>query len=393
VDSAVSVPATQDLRRATRATHAAFFATGAAGASWLARIPQVQQHLRLDSSALGMITLASSGGAVIALLLAGPAIARFGSRRTVAAMALVSGAGLLTIGVGYRFDVAPVVVGLFLFGFGQGAWDVAMNTQGTMIEHSGGRSLLPRFHAVYSVGTVSGGLIGAGMVALGVPVQVHLALVGILVAIAIPYAVRDFIPDRPETERPPPTSTAWREPRTLLIGLFMLAFAFAEGTGNGWISVAFVDDYRTTPTVAAFGVSVFLAAMTAGRWFGPMLLVRCGRVRAVRVLGVVSIVGVLLFAAGVSTPFGLVGALLWGIGASLGFPVGLSAAADDRAMAPARVGVCSTIAYTAFLGGSPLVGFLGDKTGVTHAIAAVAVLLVFAVPIAGVLKPRKGPTP
>ena len=36
---------------------------------------------------------------------------------------------------------------------------------------------------------------------------------------------------------------AWTEPRTLLIGLFVLAMAFTEGTGNDWLGVAVIDGY------------------------------------------------------------------------------------------------------------------------------------------------------
>jgi hypothetical protein len=85
------------------------------------------------------------------------------------------------------------------------------------------------------------------------------------------------------------------------------------------------------------------------------------------------------------------GILLWGLGASLGFPVGMSAASDDPVLAPARVSVVATIGYTAFLGGPPLVGFLGAHFGVLQALLVVSVVLVpaaFAVPAAR--KPTAG---
>jgi cyanate permease len=72
----------------------------------------------------------------------------------------------------------------------------------------------------------------------------------------------------------------------------------------------------------------------------------------------------------------VVGIVLWGVGASLGFPVGMSAAADDPARAPARVGVVSTIGYTAFLTGPPVLGFIGDHVGALHALLVISVLLI-----------------
>ena len=76
--------------------------------------------------------------------------------------------------------------------------------------------------------------------------------------------------------------TAWKEPRTLLIGLFVLAFAFAEGAGNDWISVAAIDGHHVSPAYGTLAFAAFLTAMTVGRWFGPGLLDRYGRTPVVR---------------------------------------------------------------------------------------------------------------
>ncbi|MEV6588731.1 MFS transporter [Streptomyces acidicola] len=383
------VPTSAEVRSATRATYVAFTAAGFVFATWISRIPQMKAQLGLDPSALGLVLLIGAAGSVAGLLVAGPVVARFGPRRTVAVMALVLGAGMLTLACGYRTGVLPVVVGLFVFGFGQGGWDVAMNMQGAAVEQHGGRALLSRFHASYSVGTVAGGLVGAATIAIRLPMAAHLALVGVITAAVIPFSVRGFLPHQPASQAAATPMRAWRERRTLLIGVFILAFAFAEGTGNDWISVALVDDYQATPATGALGVAVFLAAMTLSRWAGPLLIGRYGRVRVLRLLAVVSLAGVALFAAELSTPLALAGALLWGVGVSLGFPVGLSAAADDPAMAAARVSVCSSIAYAAFLAGPSLIGFLGHEVTVVRAVAAVAPLLAVAVALAGVIHPQR----
>jgi MFS family permease len=183
------------------------------------------------------------------------------------------------------------------------------------------------------------------------------------------------------------TVATWAEPRTLLIGLFVLAFAFTEGAGIDWISVAVIDGYGAPATVGTLAFAAFLAAMTAGRWFGPGLLDKYGRVPVVRALAAISLVGLVLFVFGPSTPLAFVGALFWGLGASLGFPVGMSAAADEPAKAAARVSVVASIGYCAFLGGPPLIGFLGDHFTVRKGLIAVAVLLGVAMSLAGAIRP------
>jgi len=183
---------------------------------------------------------------------------------------------------------------------------------------------------------------------------------------------------------------AWREPRTLLVGLVVLAFAFAEGAANDWISVASIDGHGTSAVVGTLGYAVFLVAMTAVRWAGPPLLGRWGRVPMVRALAVLSVVGLLVFVLAPHPAVAFAGALLWGAGASLGFPVGMSAAADDPAHAAGRVSVVASIGYCAFLGGPPLIGVLGGHVGVLHALTAVAVLLALATAGAAALRPPPG---
>jgi MFS family permease len=180
---------------------------------------------------------------------------------------------------------------------------------------------------------------------------------------------------------------SWREPRTVLIGAFVLAFVFAEGSGNDWISVALIDGYDAPAAVGTLGFAAFLAAMTGARWVGPGLLDRYGRVWLLRALAGVGIAGVLLFVLGPALWVAFLGALLWGVGVSLGFPVGMSAAADEPAAAPARVSVVASIGYCAFLGGPPLIGYLGQNITVLRALIAVAVVLALATLVTGALRP------
>jgi predicted MFS family arabinose efflux permease len=386
---------------ASRATYAAFIGAGFAFASWASRIPQVRDQLELSSAELGLLLLAIAVGSLIALPLAGVIVHRLGSRRTVTAMAVLLGVGLLTVALGYLLGVVPVVIGLCLVGFANGAWDVAMNVQGASVEQHLGRSIMSRYHAGFSLGTVAGAGIGAVMVLASVPVTAHLLVVAIGTAVVIPLAVRGFLPDVAQTaDRGTETAEhraekadrggvfrRWLEPRTLLIGVFVFAFAFAEGTGNDWIAVSLIDGFQASAAAGTVGFAVFLTAMTAGRWFGPNLLDRYGRVAVVRTLAVVATGGLLVFIFSPSTPLAFVGIGLWGAGTSLGFPVGMSAAADDPAAAAGRVSVVASIGYCAFLAGPPLIGFLGEQAGVLKALTVVAGLLAVAALVAAALRP------
>ncbi|MFD2077754.1 Fucose permease [Actinopolymorpha cephalotaxi] len=401
--STIATPTTPaTVRAATAATYAAFIGSGFAFASWASRIPQVRDRLELDSAALGLVLLAIAVGSLLALPLSGPVVTRIGSARTVTAMAILLAVGLTTAALGSLIGVVPVVIGLFLLGFANGAWDVAMNVQGTVVERHLDRSIMSRFHAGFSLGTVAGALVGAAMVALHVEVAVHLAAVAVLVVIPVVWFARRFVPDHDGTDEDhdeagqPPRGgalAAWREPRTLLIGLFVLTFAFAEGVGNDWISVASIDGHGVSPALGTLAFAGFLTAMTAGRWFGPGLLDRYGRVRVVRTIALIGIVGVGVFVFAPVPGLAYAGALLWGLGASLGFPVGMSAGGDDPRRAAARVSVIASIGYCAFLAGPPAIGFLGHQITVLRALVVVAVLLGLAVLIATSVRPLSAVQP
>jgi predicted MFS family arabinose efflux permease len=383
---------------AARATSVAFIGSGFAGASFASRIPQVRDRLELSPAQLGLVLLAIATGSLIALPLAGTLVEHLGSRRTVAVMALIGGAGLAVVAVGYLVGVVPVLVGLFLFGFSNGAWDVAMNVQGAGVERQLGRSIMPRFHAGFSVGTVAGAVVGAAMVALHVPVTPHLLAVGLTSAVVVPLAVRGFLPDADSAAAAEPVDAPaggrassalarWREPRTLVIGLIVLSFALAEGAGNDWIPVALIDGYGASAELGTLGFALFLAAMTGCRWFGPGLLDRHGRVAVLRVLTGAGVAGLAMFALGGSAPFAVAGIVFWGIGAALGFPVGMSAASDEPAAAAGRVSVVSSIGYCAFLAGPPVIGFVGEHVTVARALLLVAGLLALTFLLLGAVRP------
>jgi MFS family permease len=391
-------PTPREVQAGVRGTYLAFVGSGFAFASWASRIPQVRDHLHLSPARLGLVLLAIAAGSVIALPLAGPVVHRFGSRRTITVLAVLLSAGLATVACGYFGGLALLVAGLFLLGFAYGGWEVAANVQAAAVEHHLGRSIMSRFHAGYSLGTVAGALIGAVMVALHVPVPVHLLAVAVVTCVAVCWGACWFIPDTAGADGPQEESSrrsalaAWREPRTVLIGIFVLAFAFAEGTGNDWISIATIGGYRTPAAIGTLAFALFLAAMTAGRWFGPSLLDRYGRVPVVRVLTAVGMAGTLLFVFAPALPLAFAGVTLWGAGTSLGFPVGMSAGADDPRQAAGRVSVIASIGYCAFLAGPPTVGFLGGHVTVLRALAAVPVLLAIAALISAAVAapPRAG---
>ncbi|MDF1487292.1 MFS transporter [Tessaracoccus caeni] len=380
--------------KARNGLFAAFAINGFAFATWMSRIPDVKDALNVTPGQLSLLLLSISVGALTSLPLAGRICNKIGAKNTVRLGMAFFVPGVLWAAAAVTFSTSLylAIPGLFLVGLGNGSWDVAQNVEGTIVERGVGRAIMPWFHAAFSGGTVLGALIGAGIVALRVPIITHIAVVAVIVVAVTIWGTSTFLSQsgepvdgaHDEGAGSRGQGSAWLEPRTLLIGLMVLAAAFAEGTANDWMAVAFVDGHGVDNAMGVVGLAVFLAFMTLGRILGTQLLDNYGRVIVLRIMFGLSLIGCLMVVYG-NTWLAFIGAAIWGVGASLGFPVGMSAAADDPARAPLRISVVSTIGYGAFLGGPPLLGFLGDHIGVLNAllaVGAISVVALFVVPAA-----------
>ena len=367
------------LRTARNAVAMAFALNGLLFATWVSRLPDVRGDLGLSNSALGLLLIAGSLGSVLALPLSGRVIERFKPAATVRGSAVLCVVAVEVAGVGATVLQAPAVtvVGMFAYGVGTSIWDVAMNVEGAEVERRLGRTIMPRFHAGWSLGSIAGGGIGIVMVAAHAPVALHFLVVAVLALVLGLRAADAFLPVE-ERHHPSerPRVSAWREPRTLLIGLMVLCFATVEGTANDWLTLAVIDGYDTPHWVGVAAFSVFVVSMTTGRLAGPFALDRLGRAPVLWACSAAAAVGVLIAVYGGSLPVMFAGVLIWGLGASLGFPVGMSAAADDPVRAAARVSAVATIGYGAFLVAPPLLGLLGDAVGTLHTLVVVAILMV-----------------
>ena len=349
-----------DTRRWRDAMFVVFAACGFALAAWVSRTPAVRDSLGASTGQMGWLIFAIAGGAVFGLISAGVLIGRFGARPVIRTALVIAAVGLVVVAAGAMVTSAAVVfTGLLIFGLGFGTCDVSMNVAGAANERALGRTVMPIFHAMYSIGTLTGAGLGVLAAYLGVPVGLHLGIAAVIVVLAVIPAVRS-IPAAlgRETGAQPKLTPAermavWRDPRTVLIGLMVLGMGFAEGAAEDWLPLATVDGYGVSETVGAALFGIFVVTMTIGRLAGVLVIDRFGRVATLRASALVAAVGLLITIFGPSAVTAAVGIALWGLGTSLGLPVGMSAAADDERTAAARVSAAATVGYAAFLFGPP----------------------------------------
>jgi MFS family permease len=385
------------LRRWQRAIIAAFGLGGITVAAWGPRLPTLKVELGIDTATIGLLLGGVTVGAIVGLVVSTPVLHRLGSRRALGGALLIVAAGMTLLGAAVTLGSVPLVtVAFFAIGWASGLLDVLINVEGSAIEQLAGRTLMPRMHGAWSVGAAIGSGIGAACAALGIAPQVQffgeavlIAVVALVSAPAIPPGrrgpVEDAKPDRMAKVRQ--WLRGWLDWRLLLIGVVMLGVELGEGSANNWLTLAVRNGHGQPAAVAALFFTAFAIAEAATRIFGSPVVDRLGRVRTIRFTTALGVVGVTLFILGHSPWVVLAGVLLWAVGVSMGFPLGMSAAAASGTNPAARVSVVASIGYLANLAGPPAIGFLAQAVGLDRALWLIAALFVAAFAVSGSLRP------
>lgn len=416
------------MSRWRAAVLASYAASGIAFATWVSRLPAIRDGLNLTPGGIGLLLMCMTVASFISISASGLIVLRLGPKLTTRIGSCMVGAGLVTVGVGTSIAANPLVVaaGLVVLGLGTASWNTASNVEGASLERELERHIMPHLHGAFSLGTVAAAGFGAWAAAVHMPVFWHFLISGVVVTTSVVTAGFWFRAEKTaaatQTYRAVETDTfqdpstgplpiitaesaqpdagkatapldnkrlvalAWRDRRTLLIGVLVLGLALAEGAAGDWVALALADGYGQSDAAGAVGYGLFVTFMTIGRFTGTVILDRFGRVVVMRWCSATAVVGLSLFVFSPVPWLAFVALAVWGLGASLGFPVGMSAAADDPVHAAARVSVVSTIGYGAFLCGPPLLGLLAEHFGILHSLLAPLALLVvsfFLAPLAG----------
>jgi fucose permease len=382
------------IARRRWALFALFLMPGLAISSWVTRTPAIRDLLGASTAQMGAVLFGLSAGSMAGILSSGALVGRFGARPVIA----VGSAGVVlsmpAVGVGAASSSPPAVaLGLALFGAGVGAAEVAMNIEGAAVEEATRRPFLPAMHGCFSLGTVIGAVLGILATGTGFSVVAHLLLIGAACLLLFLWGIRSVPPGTGRVTAAERATRAaggrvavWRDARLLLIGVIVLAMALAEGTANDWLPLVMVDGHGFDAALGSAVYAVFAASMTLGRFLGGPVVQRLGSARVLALSAGFAVLGIGLVGFVDHQVVAVLAVVLWGLGASLGFPVALSAAGASGEDPARRVSLVSVIGYVAFLVGPPALGFLGEHIGLRHAL--VAPLAVVAV--AGLLSPAAG---
>ena len=349
-----------------------FFLLGLMFGSWVPRIPAVKASLHLSSGTLGLELLAPALGAILAMVAAGAFVAIYGSRTVlrVAVVLLAVPAGF----IGLSRTKTELFISLLVWGAGSGVADVALNSQGVMIQVLTGKLVMPKLHGVFSLGALVGGVTGSLAAGFGMPVSVQLGGAGLFVLIVGGLATVGMLGGASHVIEK--TKRFVRPDRELLLlGVFGFASLMCEGASSDWSAVYLKINLGVSAGVAGLGYVGFAVAMISMRIAGDRLIDRYG---GARVITVASSLGGVCFAAGlaIDTFSSLViGFAVLGLGLACCAPLAISAAGQHVEPGPS-VATVTTMSYFGFLAGPPLIGSLAGAFGLTDALYLIPAMAI-----------------
>jgi MFS family permease len=415
-----AAPARSPWRTPALATAAVFLLNGTVIAAWVSRLPATRDRLDADPRTIGLVILMLGLGSLTVMPFVGRLVARFTSRPIVIAASV----GSVVMLVVASLTPGAVLTGaaLLLLGASYGAWDVAMNVQGSFVDRQAGRDYMPRYHACWSLGGLIGAGLGALAAAAGTALTIHFAIAAVIAGVGTVLITRRwYLDDREQstTTDPQPTSsttaaddsvhdedeadadavgaaatrTRLLSTRLVLIGVVTLGTVLLEGAAADWIALYLTDERGTTESVAALGYATFALAMAAARFSGTAVIDRLGRSRAVLVSGILATTGVVTTLAVPGIGGALVGILMWGLGVALVFPAAMSAGGETPGRAADGIAAVATIGYGGFLLGPPLIGLLANEIGLGSALWLLTAMGVAIAVLSPAVAPRRTPAP
>jgi len=375
---------------------AVFAIQGCSFASWAVRVPAVKEQVNATPAALGLALLGLSAGAVATMLLAGALCRRFGSQRTT-----VVSCTLLSVTVvlpALARSAITLELLLAVFGAAYGSLNVAMNTVAVDMVAALRRPVMPGFHAAWSFGGLAGASLG-GLLAPHLSPLRHLSLIVVVCLLVAAITSRTLLtvpipaPDGPTAQAPaddratPAWRRAWQAGRVVgLFGLIALCAAYGEGAIGDWGALHLRQDLGAGPGVAAAGYAAFALAEATGRLSGTALLERLGRTPVLVLGGLTAGTGILLAALAPDVWLALAGFAVTGLGLANLFPAAIARA--GLLAGSAGVALTSTLGYTGFLLGPPVIGFLASEFGLRAGLTTLSFLALAAAAIAYLTRDR-----
>lgn len=347
-------------RTATLLIMALFALQPMAFGAWLAMIPYIKETLDLTKADLAVALLGMPLALIPTLQLASRIVAKIGPRKTFAILLPIQiGVVLLPF---LANSIGTLFVALAALGAAVAFLEVALNTYAGRLEKAARLNIMSRCHGFWALGVMLGSLFATLLFGLGPMSAVFIicaasAAFGVWAGLSLPRLSGE------EDAAAAPRRKLRDMPKALfVIAMFVFMVSLAEGAMVDWAAVYLAERWGGLPEDAGIAVTVFAGFLAAGRFVGDYMKSRLGARGVARFTVGLALVGVGCLTLPTSVAFTFVGFALLGLGVSIGFPLGVSAAASlDDTYEAQNIATMAMIAMTAFLFGPPFIGFIAES--------------------------------
>jgi MFS family permease len=314
--------------------------------------------------------------------ISGTLVDRAGRRMAMVGLGALAVVAILAGAVG---NLVTLFVVMVLLGVSTGASDVVINSVAALYETTTGKPVMGFAHAMFSAGVVVFSVLTAiARHAGAVPLEIFVipAVLCALSGVALGVAWQGSATMHSHAEHAAPASRR----RLLVLGAVCGLAFLIEDAQQSWSAIHLEQAIGAVAATAALGPAVLGLSMVVSRmsahvltgWLGARLLVVTG--------AAVAASGCIVVAVAPNVAVDMMGIALCGLGIGACAPVVFSL--TGREASPARraaaLSTVSTTAYTGFLAGPPIVGFIGQAAGLRSAFVAVAAIAVAMAALAAV---------
>lgn len=367
--------------RARYAVSLLFFLCGVVFTSWASRIPAFKEQFHLNEAELGGVLFMLPVGSLIALPFAGWAVDKVGSR------IMCSFSSLLYVAALYTLSQSPTVftlsIALFIFGFVGNTVNIAVNTQGLDVQHMMGKPILASFHALWSVGALVGALIGGWTLNHNYTTAAHYLIILVPVSLLAVLSYGYLVP-KDDKDHADKKLFALPDKALMLIGVICLCCTLCEGAMSDWSALYYQFVQQDLARKGTTGFTAYAFTMSIGRFTGDRLIHVFGY-RRVLMIDALLIAGGMTLALATSWPvMVIIGFAMVGYGVSTVIPIAYMVAGQSATMRPSvALAAVSTVGFTGFLIGPPVIGFVAHEVGLRFALGIVVVLALAVFGLAG----------
>ena len=354
----------------------AFFLNGFVYANWVSRLPRIQEQYNADNKTIGLVLLALSLGAVTAMPFTGWLIIKNGSRK-ISLISLFIYCAFVPF-IPFMSGIITLIMLFVVLGISTGMLDVAMNAQAVMVERAYKKPIMTSFHAFWSIGMAFGALCGALFSDLNLGLPLHFTIISAAALAFVVWVRANLVEDKPAISDIP-EGPLFRMPNRALLSVGLIAFCcmLGEGAISDW-SVLYMEKVSlSSKALAPVALAAFAIAMTLGRLVGDRFRMRWGDKKLIVFGGLLSTAGLALTLAFPLPYVSISGFFLVGLGLSTIVPITYSIAGNARGLPPGvGLAMVTTVGYSGFLFGPPVIGFLSDLSSLRFALLVVAILFL-----------------